>query len=235
MVERTPIGDPRSFHSPVREPTLIEPALLLPFKPSTRDYWMKVGNWSCQYEYYDGEKRGWLTCRKRAKHVHHIIPEGWELQHGNDPEHGTGLPLCDGHHVRNSGETLGEKDSSFHPDVSENYRDYGAWKEQEKHMRSIGEKRRSVDYSDSPFAQTAHEHHNMAVRGERYWGGDERSDQYYIEKMQNMAVHSGIKKPETAPHPRVDPSKKTHWSDEVVGDKGVTTETFRPGWFRRRG
>jgi hypothetical protein len=51
------------------------------------------------YEIYT-EEDGFQDCGRPAEHVHHIIPEGWLLALGEEPEHTVGMPLCAAHHVK---------------------------------------------------------------------------------------------------------------------------------------
>lgn len=181
------------------------------FKEGTRQFWMRVGDNKCQYEFYT-EKGGFRTCGAPAKHIHHIIGESETLLKGLDPEQNTGLPLCVDHHVRNRGEDLGEPDSSFHPDMGQAYKSYREWRQNTKHMNAISG-RRTIDYSTSPFADAARSHKENILHGERYINGDDETDQYYIDKMVNKAViyqaeHPEDRKPKTKPHKDTDPTKK---------------------------
>jgi hypothetical protein len=185
----------------------------MPYKERTREFWLAVTNGKCAYEFYT-EKRGWQTCNAKASHIHHIEGERDQLYRGDDPEHSVALPLCQNHHVRNIGEVLGEFDSSFHPDMGHAYQSYKEWKQNAEHMKAISGK--SIDYSTSPFADAAKGHKQALQNGERYINGDERTDEYYIEKMTAMAVlylarHPELTKPTTKPHPLYDSSKKKHW------------------------
>ena len=88
-------------------------------------------------------------------------------------------------------------------------------KQNDAHMRSINGKR-VIDYSTSPFADAARGHREAIRSGERYINGDERTDEYYIEKMQNLVMlyiarHPDEYPPDTKPHPLYDSSKKKHW------------------------
>jgi hypothetical protein len=71
----------------------------VPFKESTRNWWMRVADDKCVYEIYT-EEDGFQDCGRPAEHVHHIIPEGWLLALGEEPEHSVGMPLCAAHHVK---------------------------------------------------------------------------------------------------------------------------------------
>jgi len=185
----------------------------MPYKERTRSFWLEVANYKCQYEMYT-EKKGFHNCGEPARHVHHIKGERDQLEAGEDPEHSIALPLCIEHHVRNTGEDLGEPDASFHPDMGHAYKNYKEWKRQSQHMNSITG-RRSIDYSTSPFADAARGHSEALRNGERYINGDERTDEYYIEKMRNKAViyeaETGNKKPNTKPHPKYRRMKKGKW------------------------
>jgi hypothetical protein len=189
----------------------------MPFKESIRKIWMAVSNNECEYEYYEGDKL--IKCKAPAKQVHHIVPETDTYLNGGDPDSNVGLPLCENHHVRNESEDIWEEDASFHPDVSQAFKYYKTWKEQEEHMKSITG-RRATDYSTSPFADVAREHVAKAKRGERYISGDEATDNYYEEKMRNKRViyHAeGNPQPKLKENPRVDKTKRKHWTDVFFG------------------
>jgi len=156
------------------------------FKRSIRDWWMRVGDEQCQYEFYT-ERRGWQQCNKPARDVHHIIPESQLEYDGLDTNHAVGMPLCQDHHTRNTGEDLGSYDSSFHPDMGNAFGLYKSWKQMTLHMNEILGKK-AVDYSTSPFADVAKGHRVKATRGERIVNGDFRTDEYYLEKMISKAV-----------------------------------------------
>lgn len=184
------------------------------FRPRTREFWLNVVDNRCQYEYYT-ERFGFVICNELANHVHHLLGERETLAEGNDPERNVALPLCQNHHVRFTGENLGDWNSSFHPDMGNAYTKYRTWKQNKLHTNSITG-RKTLDYSDSPFADAAHEHGRAVSEGERYINGDEQTDQYYIDKMRTMAVrylaeHPEMKKPDTKAHPNYDPGKKKHW------------------------
>ena len=186
----------------------------MPFKESTRQWWIRVADNKCQYEFYT-EEDGWQECQNLVDHVHHIIPEGEILIRGGDPERNTGLPLCKRHHVRGSSDEEHNPDFCFHPDIGDAYGRYGEWKSQQTHLRDIGE-RKSIDYSTSPFAEVNEEHRKMSERGERYVAGTPEVDQYYEDKMRIKATRYVIenqddKKPDTAPHPKTDKSRKKGW------------------------
>ena len=71
----------------------------MPFNKEYREWLIRVVNNRCQYRYYT-EENGWQICGRPVDHIHHIIPEGWQLKNGTDPEHEfPGLPLCRRHHV----------------------------------------------------------------------------------------------------------------------------------------
>lgn len=187
------------------------------FRPNTREFWLEVADYKCQYEQYT-EKKGFQDCNAPAKHVHHIKGEHETLVIGENPDENTGLPLCTPHHVRNIGLDLGEPDSSFHPDMGQAYLGYKEWKANAQHMNYITGKR-LIDYSDSPFAEAAKEHKVKIEHGERYINGDEGTDIYYTDKMTEkatrwLAEHPEEKKPHMKPHPEYDPSKKPkRWYD----------------------
>lgn len=184
------------------------------FKEAYRQFLMKVTGGKCAYEQYT-EKDGFKECGRPARQVHHIKGEAEQLINGLDPEHSEGLPLCENHHVRNESDILGDPDASFHPDMSGAYKAYHEWKRQQEHMKEILG-RSTIDYSSSPFAETARDHQEKAKKGERYISGDDGTDEYYIQKMRAetikyMAEHPGEKRPNTSPHPRA--KKKKKWYD----------------------
>lgn len=186
----------------------------MPYKEGSRQFWFKVNDYKCAYDKYT-EKGGYKECGEPAKHIHHIHGETEQLLNGQDPEHSVGLPACEDHHVRNTGEDLGEPNSSFHPDMGHAYGHYKEWKSNEEHMNAITGKR-SIDYSTSPFADASKEHAIKAQHGERYINGDDGTDAYYEQKMRNkatlyLAQHPDEKKPQTKPHPKTDRSKAKKW------------------------
>jgi hypothetical protein len=193
----------------------------MPFKESTRNWWLRVSGGECEYEYYD-DKRGWQNCDNKADHVHHITPESKLLHDGEDPERATGMPLCIKHHVKGEEGIIYDAHTSFHPDVGKAYKSYHEWKQAQLHMNEIGGRRRSTDYSTSPFADVAKEHAQKARRGERICNGDEGSDQHFREKMKAKAstystLHPEDSKPRTKAHPQYAPEKKKHWWDAFFG------------------
>ena len=181
------------------------------FKERTREYWHNVGDHKCQYEYWDESKDEWVECRKKSKHIHHIIPESTTLAQGGNPEENVGMPLCEEHHVRNLESEEHSDNSSFHPDIGYAYRDYSFWK---------GEKDRFgvKTAGPSPFQEVAREHRKMADKGKRTHSGTVEIDHYYKEKMRSKALiynaTTGEKKPRTKQHPKTDRSKRKNWYDE---------------------
>lgn len=170
-------------------------AIGMAFSPRLREWWMKVGEGKCQYEFYD-EKRGWQTCGKPAKHIHHITPDGWTRDRGGDPDNNVGMSLCENHHVRNYNDEPYSDNSSFHPDMAKAYKSYHEWKMQTQHMESITGKRPP---RNSPFDEAASEHRVMSKKGERYWSSTQEMDDYYEQKMRDKATsyisRTGDKKP----------------------------------------
>ena len=179
------------------------------FKEGSRQFYLNAQGRKCQYEYYT-EKDGFKECGSvKRLHVHHIIPEGDILAAGDDPERAMGMVVCEKHHVRNTGEEEHSHDFSFHPDMVEAFKQYPAWKAQKNHMESITGERVTTP---SPFKLAAQQHSVMREAGERYVAGTDEIDQYYIEKVQESSWQhvalTGEVRPDTAPHPRTDPSKK---------------------------
>lgn len=196
------------------------------FRPNVRRWWMEVGGWRCQFEFYD-ERRGWRQCKERAKEVHHIIGEAETLHRGEDPNQNVGLPLCRGHHTKYLNDEAHAPDFAFHTDIARSRDLYPEWKRQQQHFNTMSGRRR-IPYEDSPFADVAGEHRQKAARGERYINGSEEIDQYYIEKMQRLAsayvARIGKRKPESSPHPETDTSRKKHWTDWFK--EGVNEEDY---------
>lgn len=76
---------------------------------------------------------------------------------------------------------------------------------------------------ESDFAAIAKLHKSMASRGERYHAGTEEIDQYYEEKMRNLATrysaeHPSDPKPQTKKHPATDIEKRNKWHKMVFGE-----------------
>lgn len=216
--EHPPILEPEGLESEISDPDFCVPAEF-GFKPRTREWWHKVAGNKCQFEYYD-EKQGWVECGQRADHIHHILPEGWQLERGLDPEHSTGLPLCKHHHMNYEDRTFEPtehtRNFSFHPDMGKAFKDYKYYKEtQIRVYHNLG--RGAARSLKSPFEEASEEHREKARRGERYWAGTEDIDRYYREKMEAKAfmysTQTGDKKPDTSPHPYADSQRKKHWYD----------------------
>lgn len=167
---------------PVMEPAVfpIEKAEF-GFPKVVRDWWMRVTGGKCQVEVYT-EKSGFKDCPNRAEHVHHVVPESWQLAHGMEPNNSVGLPACKNHHTGGNGDAF-TGNFSFHPDMGQAYRDYRA-----------GDK--------EAFQKAAHKHHLASARGEVFWNSD--ADGYYLDKMTQKAVEYQIAHPED-PKPRVKP------------------------------
>jgi hypothetical protein len=162
--------------------------------------------------YYD-EYGGWQKCQHNADHVHHVIPEGWLLQHGIDPEDSIGLPLCVFHHVKNEGDEPWDFTSSFHPDIAQAYSHYKGWKE-----RAVQERYLGLPVEPSPFQDALREHRRKEEQGERYWSGTDEMDMFYLDLMSSKAIeyltaHPDDPKPDTKDNPYYNPDKKKHWYD----------------------
>jgi len=108
-------------------------------------------------------------------------------------------------------------DFVFHPEMADAYAHYRAYKEElAKLVRTYGEDGKHM--ITSPFQDASQQHHEMTAGGERYWASPEEVDQYYIEKMETLAMrylaeHPEDPKPDTADHPRYNPDNKKHWYD----------------------
>lgn len=207
------------IREPIDVPPILDPDTHLEmqcaFRPGTRKYWLDVANNKCQYEYYDERYGGWVECRKKADHVHHIIPEGYTLHRGGDPEENVGLPLCKRHHVLNQGDEEHSENFGYHPDIGKAYQNYPEWKRQHSHLEAIKGEKVSRREFPSPFEEVAKEHRQKTARGERYHNGSTQTDAYYEQKMRCMAIEynakHGINKPRLKEHPRTDRTKKRSW------------------------
>lgn len=186
----------------------------MPFRERTRQFYKKIVDDKCQHLIYS-EDKGFHTCDKPVRDIHHILPEGELLDQGEDSERTEGLPLCAKHHTRNLGDEEYSDDFAFHTDAGRAYQQYGEWKRQALHMETITGKKYTVP---SPFAQMSQEHARLRQEGERYHNGTPELDEYYRQEIRNKTTaylaESGEKKPQTTPHPRYDPSKKVNWYDE---------------------
>lgn len=210
----------------------------MPFKEKTAAFWHKVNGYRCACGVYT-ERDGMHECGKPSRQIHHIIPEGTALASGDDPEHAIGLPLCEQHHVRNTGSEEYSDNFAFHPDAGEAYREYREWKQQNEHMKAITGIRSKKIPRQSPFEDMVDEHHRMQKAGERYHSGTPELDDYYIQKMQDKATkylltHPGEKKPDTTPNPRYDPKKKKNWWDIFDGTRSYPEDEPPPKPVRRR-
>lgn len=189
----------------------------MPFKKKTREYWMEVGEHKCQWVNYS-ETKGFEICGARAEHVHHIKPQSRLLATGEDPEHTVGLPLCQNHHVRNFGREPFDRTSSFHPEMAYAFKNYGDWKQHALHIASITG-RRSVNYKTSPIAGVAKDYKRKSEAGDRICTGDEATDRFYTQHMEELATKArlerGVVPPRTTPHKDYNPKKKKHWYDKL--------------------
>lgn len=175
---------------PVEEPGPPVIPVEAAFPKRVRDWWMRVGNYQCQVEIYT-EQKGFFNCGLPAEHVHHIIPESQLLEDGEEPNNSVGLPACKFHHVGRGNEDENmpfSGDFSFHPDIGEAYELY-------RHGDA------------SAFKRAAIHHQEAAQQGERFWGGDEGTDEHYLQKMQDLAwvyesEHPDDPKPDVKPHLR---------------------------------
>ena len=188
----------------------------MPFRHSRREFFMNVAEGRCLWVEYSEEK-GFHFCGRNARHVHHIIPESLSLRLGEDPEKTMGLPVCEDHHVRNFGDEPFGQHSSFHPEMAYAYRQYREWKGQAQHLRDVMG-RVSINYSDSPFADVQREYQKRISDGERICTGDEATDQFYIELMEEqisgwVARNGTVKSNSGKPHKDYNPQKKKRWYD----------------------
>jgi hypothetical protein len=211
MKELPPITE-ENIAPPIGDPDECVPVEFA-FREKVRNWWNRVAGNKCQYEYYD-EKRGWVECDQKSEQVHHLMPESWQLEHGLDPEHSTGLPLCQHHHANFTEQTYTpeehSKHFSFHPDMGKARKDYGQWKQQ---------RQQTPDFKEpDPFAKTANGHRELSKKGKRFWAGTDDVDNFYREKMETKAVRyvaqTKDKFPQTPPHSHHEPEKKQKWYDE---------------------
>lgn len=174
--------------------------------PEKLAHWMRrAGDGRCQVEFYN-EDGALVQCGNPAQHSHHVIPEAEQLEEGLDPNHSYGMGACKFHHVgvgNAEDNTPFTGDFSFHPDVGKSYELYRA-----------GDK--------EAFAKMGKKHREAAKEGKRFWGGDERTDGYYLDKAQDtqwkyQLEHPEDPKPEVKVHPRKKDPK--HWSDIFFGKR----------------
>lgn len=174
----------------------------MPYPEKLAKWIRRAGGDRCQVEFFteDGTLK---QCSNPAQHAHHVLPEAEQLEEGLDPNHSVGLGACRFHHVGNGNKdenTPFTGDFSFHPDAGEalnNYRDG------------------DID----AFRKMGKEHMEAAKRGERFWGGDEGSDQYYHEKAEDAQTlyqyeHPDDPKPKVREHPK---RQRKHWTDSFFG------------------
>lgn len=188
----------------------------MPFHEAVRNWWMRAtGNGNpneaqCQWRWFDNQ--GTMhQCDNQGEQVHHPIAEAYLLyylkQNPNDIE---GLVVCLFHHIKGK---LGifEENGSFHPDMGVARANYHLYKAQGRNS----------------FEEAGLVHFQKAVRGERFWTGNETTDQYYIEVarqigMDYAATHPDDPKPSRI-HPKAMDIKPGHWYD-IFGDSNGNPE-----------
>jgi hypothetical protein len=163
-----------------------------PFPEKLRNWFLRVYDGECQYQFYD--KDGNLQqCAGKGEQVHHPVPETYLInQEHVDPNSSPGLLVCLFHHIIGRGEVF-EPDGSFHPDMGEARQKY--WQDKES------------------FRKAGEEHHKKAERGERFWGGDFHSDEYYLDlarqkELEYQLSHPEDPKPTPPKHPKLMKAKK---------------------------
>lgn len=182
----------------------------MPFPKEVRDWWMRAtGNGNaeeaqCQWRYFDDDG-GVHQCTALGEQVHHPIPESYLLYHlAENPNGIEGLVVCLFHHIKGK---LGifEEQGSFHPDMGEAFRNYHQLKAQGRNS----------------FAETAHKHYEKSLRGERFWTGNDTTDQFYREVAQDIAHRYSVEHPED-PMPQIKKHKHqiepNRWYTIFFGD-----------------
>jgi len=183
----------------------------------SRQFFLAVTDGKCAMPVYT-EEEGFHDCNKPAKAVHHILPEGWQLDHGLEPNNSIGIPLCKQHHVGRGGEEWSE-DFSMHPDIGQAFKEYRDWKVQVAEAEHVlGSDVR--DLIPSPFTVAIQGHRELSAQGERYWAGTPEMDQVLLENMevkimQYLANNQEEHKPVVREHEHYEPSKKHNWCDLV--------------------
>lgn len=185
------------------------------FSERIREWWMRVGNYKCQYVYYD-DKKGWKVCSAPAEQVHHVEGDAYLKEKGIEPNNAVGLPLCKNHHIgydNNQTNALPfEKLFSFHPDAEISRRDYRFWKESVEYfgLSKVG---------PSPYKEMTKEHIRMSKQGTTYWATNKTPevDIYLIERMSILAFLYVTRNPnDKRPlYERRPPLKRKHWVDYV--------------------
>lgn len=182
----------------------------MPYPERIRNWWLRVAgngdeaNARCQIETYT-EKRGFVECGSdNHLQVHHLYPESLAREDGENPDQVPGIVACTVHHVgeQREDDNLPFTGSfTFHPDIGKAHAQYRAGNKQ-------------------AFAQAHERHKEAAANGERFWGGDEGSDQYYIEKQKRRGIiyqytHPDDPKP-TVKHVKPNHKPKKHWYDGLT-------------------
>lgn len=175
-----------------------------------RNWWLRVAgngdreNARCQIEIYT-EQNGFQECGSQKNlQVHHLIPGSLSSEEGINPDETPAIVLCSYHHVgtqKNEDNLPFTKDFTFHPDIGEAHTLYRQ-----------GNK--------NAFKEAGKAHAEAAKTGERFWGGDDGSDQHYIDKQVTKGVlyqntHPDDKKP-TVKHQKPNHKPKKHWSDDII-------------------
>ena len=164
----------------------------MPFPKETRSWWMRVwgdGNASdasCEWDTLT-EKKGIVQCGRDQKlELHHIKPEGWTIEQGDDenPNEALGIPMCHKHHSGRDGDML-TGGGSFHPD--------------------FGNAKRNYFRDKDGFNRVVADHKADAQAGIIYWNND--ADEHYLEKTQEKATRYTAQNPDD-PKPDVKRHKK---------------------------
>lgn len=188
----------------------------MPYPERIRNWWLRVAgngdeqNARCQVETYT-EKRGFVACGARERlQVHHLKPESVARQDGENPDEVPGLVACETHHIgpqRDADNLPFTGAFTFHPDMGNARVLYRAG-------------------NVKAFAEAAQVHREQAEAGERFWGGDEGSDEYYTDKITNAATLYQYEHPDD-PKPTVNHRKPNHngkhrWHDGLFDNHNTS-------------
>lgn len=141
-------------------------------------------------------------CNAPTEHIHHIIPEKWQLLHMHtEPEDSVALGLCKKHHVGIGRGKFGSWDFSMHPD-------YGYalehWTERPELMKQVHDR-----------------HVELALKGIVYWNNE--GDKAYLE-MATVVQERWLKKHPELPKPKTKICRDQSGTENYNGKLTTTTE-----------
>jgi len=187
----------------------------VPFPEAARAFWLAVTGNKCAMPVYT-EETGFQECGSPAKAVHHLLPEGWQLDNGMEPNNSVGIPLCKDHHVGRGGEEW-SPEFSMHPDIGHAFKEYRDWQIQvNRASMQLGTDVKHL--IPSPFETAIQGHRELTAQGERYWATTPEMDQVLLENMEVAALrylveHPEEEKPHVKEHPHYQPKK--NWWEEI--------------------